>query len=40
MNNVVFYRYLVNHKDELEFEDFRINSKYDAEVQFFTLRRN
>lgn len=40
MNNVVFYRYLVNHKDELEFEDFRTDSKYDAEVQFFTLRRN
>ena len=40
MNNVVFYRYLVNHKDELEFEDFRVNSKYDAEIQFFTLRRN
>jgi hypothetical protein len=40
MNNVVFYRYLVNHKDELEFEDFRTNSKYDAEVQFFTLRKN
>ena len=40
MNKVVFYRYLVNHKDELEFEDFRIDSKYDAEVQFFTLRKN
>jgi len=40
MNNVVFYRYLVNHKDELEFEDFRTDSKYDAEIQFFTLRKN
>lgn len=40
MNNVAFYRYLVNHKDELEFEDFNINSKYDAEIQFFTLRKN
>jgi hypothetical protein len=40
MNNIVFYRYLVNHKDELEFENFRVDSKYDAEIQFFTLRRN
>jgi hypothetical protein len=40
MNNVVFYRFLSNHKDEVEFEDFKVDSIYDAEIQFFSLRRD
>ena len=38
--NVVFYRFFVNHKDEVEFENFSTDSIYDAERQFFTLRKN
>jgi hypothetical protein len=40
MKNLVFYRFFANHKRELEFEDFKVDSIYDAEVQLFSLRRD
>jgi hypothetical protein len=39
MNNLVFYKYAPNNNKDLEFEDFHTDSIHDAEVQFFTLRK-
>ena len=40
MKNLVFYRYFSNHKREVEFEDFNVDSKYFAERELFSLRKN
>lgn len=40
MNNLVFYRYFSNHKREVEFEDFNVDSQYFAERELFSLRKN
>jgi hypothetical protein len=39
MNNVVFYRYLSNYKDEVEFETFETDSYWESETEFFKERR-
>ena len=40
MKNLVFYRYFSNHKREVEFEDFNVDSEYFAERELFSLRKN
>ena len=40
MKNLVFYKYAPNHKDELEFDDFHLDSIHQPEREFFKARKD
>ena len=40
MKNLVFYKYAPNHKNELEFDDFHLDSIHQPEREFFKARKD